>query len=326
MVRRYQQLVKEHANSTDKLASGLRSLPCASKSSFASTQAAWRFYQNDKVSLSKLSEPLLEAAHDGVSSRCTRYALCVHDWSRLNYYKHTSKEDRYQMSHETDVGYDLQSSLLVSADSGKPIAPVAQRLVTSDMSYATYQKEENPEIKAHLDEVTDCMKWIETQKFAKPLVHIIDREADSIGHIRQWEDTNMLWMTRSRISSHVEYRGESMRCEDVANQLKFTKVRKVKCKNKVYWQWVAETPIRIIRQAKPSQKKQKKPAVSGDTVDARLVVSRILSKSGEVIANWLLITNVQDVNADEIALWYYWRWNIESWFKLLKSAGGTGSV
>ena len=321
MGRRYQQLVKEHTNSTETLAAGLRALPTESKSSFASTQAAWRFYQNEKVTLKKLSEPLLDAAHEGVSSRCTQYALCIHDWSRLNYRKHTSKEDRYQITHKTDVGYDLQSSLLISGDTGKPIAPIAQRLVTADMSHATYQTEENPQTKAHLDEVTDCMKWIEGQAFKKPLVHIIDREADSIGHIRQWEEAKIQWLTRSRISSRIDYHGESMRCEEVADQLNFTRVRKVNYKGKQYWQWVAETPITITRQAKPSQKKQKKPAVSGAPVDARLVVSRILSDSGKVLANWLLISNVMDVEAEEIALWYYWRWQIESWFKLLKRAG-----
>ncbi len=206
-----------------------------SKSSFASTQAAWRFYQKEKVTLEKRSEPLLDAAHEGVSSRCTRYALCVHDWSRLNYRKHTSKEDRYQITHKGDVGYDLQSSLLISADTGKPIAPVAQRLVTADMSHATYQAEENPQIKVHLDEVTDCMKWIETQAFEKPLVHIIDREADSVGHIRQWEEAQIQWLTRSRISSRIDYCGESMRCEDVANSLDFSRVRKVNYKGKLCW-------------------------------------------------------------------------------------------
>jgi hypothetical protein len=35
----------------------------------------------------------------------------------------------------------------------------------------------------------------------------------------------------------------------------------------------------------------------------------------------LLLTNVWDVPASQIALWYYWRWKIESYFKLLKSAG-----
>lgn len=321
MGRRYQQLVKENTNSTETLAAGLRALPTGSKTSFASTQAAWRFYQNEKVTLKKLSEPLLDAAHEGVSSHCTQYALCIHDWSRLNYRKHTSKEDRYQITHKTDVGYDLQSSLLISADNGKPIAPVAQRLVTANMSHANYQTEENPQIKSHLDEVTDCIKWIETQGFKKPLVHIIDREADSVGHIRQWEEAQLLWLTRSRISSRMDYRGESMRCEDIANSLDFTRERQVNYKGKQCWQWIGETPVQITRQAKPSQKKQKKPAVSGACVNARLIVSRILSDSGEVLANWLLISNVMEIEAQEIALWYYWRWQIESWFKLLKRAG-----
>ncbi|MCX7066381.1 MAG: transposase [Methylococcales bacterium] len=34
-----------------------------------------------------------------------------------------------------------------------------------------------------------------------------------------------------------------------------------------------------------------------------------------------MITNVPAVEASEIALWYYWRWKIERFFKRLKSAG-----
>ena len=42
---------------------------------------------------------------------------------------------------------------------------------------------------------------------------------------------------------------------------------------------------------------------------------------GEVLSRWLLLSNVPaDVAASELALWYYWRWRIESFFKLLKSA------
>ncbi|MEI6709268.1 MAG: hypothetical protein WCK96_19270, partial [Methylococcales bacterium] len=61
--------------------------------------------------------------------------------------------------------------------------------------------------------------------------------------------------------------------------------------------------------------------VAGKPVEARLVVSRVMSDAGEILAQWLLITNVPAVAASEIALWYYWRWKIESFFKLLKSAG-----
>lgn len=53
----------------------------------------------------------------------------------------------------------------------------------------------------------------------------------------------------------------------------------------------------------------------------RYVVSRILSDDGEIIAEWLLMTNVATVEASDIALWYYWRWQIECFFKLLKKAG-----
>jgi hypothetical protein len=302
------------------LSAGLRALPNKS-TSFASTQAAWRFYKNDRITLEKLHEPLLTAAHDSIAKHCSDYALCVHDWSHLNY-KHANKLDKYQISHETDVGYDLQSSLIVSDQTGLPLAPVAQRLVTAEGSYATYQKEGFSEtIASHLDEVTQCIHQLELQKFAKPLVHIIDREADSIKHIRQWEANGYLWLTRSKTTPFVEFQSQDMPCAQVAESLDFEKTREVTYHGKSYWQWVAETPIRLTRDAKPSQNKFKKPAVPGIPVEARLVVSRILDDNGEILAEWLLITNVFAVAASEVALWYYWRWQIECFFKLLKKAG-----
>jgi len=133
------------------------------------------------------------------------------------------------------------------------------------------------------------MKWINAQSFDKPWVHIIDREADSIGHIRQWEEEKMNWLIRSHKTSGIEYQGESMQCSKIVEYLHFTKNKKVNYKGTQCWQWIAETPIRITRKTKPSQKKTKKPIVAGKPIEARLVVSRILSKSGEILADWLLI-------------------------------------
>jgi len=308
-------------NSTDTLSAGLRALPNKS-SSFASTQAAWRFYKNESVTLTKLHEPLLIAAHHSITMHCSDYALCVHDWSRLNYRKHTSKLDKYQMTHDTDVGYDLQSSLILSDQTGQPLAPVAQRLVTAEGSYATYQENELSEtVENHLNEVTHCINKLEEQSFSKPLVHIIDREADSVAHIREWEANQYHWLTRARKTPMVEFKGKSMPCAQVANALHFEKSRQVNYHGKQQWQWVSEACIRLTRPAKPSQKKQKNPAIPGVPVDVRLVVSRILSDEGDVLAEWLLMTNVLTVEASEIALWYYWRWQVECFFKLLKKAG-----
>lgn len=140
-------------NNSETLSAGLKAMP-DKISSFASTQAAWRFYANDQVSLQTLQEPLTAAAHEGVVSLCQNYALCIHDWSRLAY-KHANKPDTYAITHDTDVGYDLQTSLLVSDRNGEPLAPVAQRLVSADGSYATYEATSSATIpiKTHLDEV-----------------------------------------------------------------------------------------------------------------------------------------------------------------------------
>lgn len=122
--------------------------------------------------------------------------LIVHDWSHLNY-KHLNKTDTYAITHETDVGYDLQTSLIVSDQNGQPLAPVAQRLVSADESYATYgETKPTLPIKGHLDEVSDCIAYLDGQGFSKPLVHLIDREGDSVRHIRCWEAAGCLWLVR----------------------------------------------------------------------------------------------------------------------------------
>ena len=87
------------------LSAGLKALP-DKVSSFASTQAAWRFYANESVTLPVLQKPLTVAAHAGVRQRCDGYALCIHDGSRLAY-RHANKPDTYALTHQHDGGYDL---------------------------------------------------------------------------------------------------------------------------------------------------------------------------------------------------------------------------
>lgn len=321
LAKRYQRLVAEHMNVGTVLNAGLKALP-DKVSSFASTQAAWRFYQNPSVSLSTLQQPLNEAARCGVESGCDVYALCLHDWSRLHY-KHRSKVDRQTMTHEHDVGYDLQSSLLVSDREGQPIAPVAQRLVSADGSYASYgtDRDEPTESDTHLNELSRCMDYLETQDFGRPLVHIIDRESDSALHLRHWDDNGYHWLVRIKGNSSLEHQGRKSNSKQIAATLDFRAVREVTHKNTQQMQWVAETEVRLTRPAKPSCKKGYKPLVPGKAVTARLIVSRILSEQGDVLAEWFLLSNLRETPAQTLAGWYYWRWRIESFFKLMKSAG-----
>lgn len=241
------------------LSAGLKALP-DKVSSFASTQAAWRFYANESVSLPVLQAPLTEAAQTGVRQQCDTYALCIHDWSRLAY-KHANKSDTYAMTHQHDVGYDLQSSLLVSDRDGQPLAPVALRLVNQDGSYSTYAADaaDIPPVREHLDEVTHCIHTLEQQGFDKRLVHIIDREADSVGHIRQWEQGGYRWLVRVKAHSRLTYQGQTTNSKTLTETLAFERTRQVTHQGGTYWQWVAETTVSLTRPAKPSRKKSPQP-------------------------------------------------------------------
>jgi hypothetical protein len=54
----------------------------------------------------------------------------------------------------------------------------------------------------------------------------------------------------------------------------------------------------------------------------RLVLTRVVDEKQQVQAEWLLLTNVTgSYDTATIAQWYTWRWFIESYHKLLKSAG-----
>ena len=208
-------------NASEALSAGLKAIP-NKVSSFASTQAAWRFYKNEAVTLSKLQEPLTAAAHAGIQQQCGEYALCVHDWSKLRY-RHRNKPDIYPRTHSDDLGYELQTSLILSGQTGNPITPVAQLLVSADGSYSTYGDDGPPEplVQNHLDEVSDCIAHLEQQNFARPLVHVMDHEADSIGHLRRWEADGTHWLVRAKGNPTVELQGTSMACKAVADKLEY---------------------------------------------------------------------------------------------------------
>lgn len=116
---RYLKLVKAHMSSATRTAAGPSHLP-ESGSGLAATQACWRFLNNERVSLPALVEPLREAARHALRETDAEVALLVHGWCKLDYRRHDSKTDVVQLTHETDVGYELTGALLVSAEDGNP--------------------------------------------------------------------------------------------------------------------------------------------------------------------------------------------------------------
>lgn len=111
----------QQANCVLALNAGMKS-PQSGHSGLANTQALWRFLHNERVKPIDLSQPLLAMARQGIEHGCDDYILGVHDWSHLNFRTHTIKRDRLCMTHDKDVGYELQSMVLLTDRDGAPFA------------------------------------------------------------------------------------------------------------------------------------------------------------------------------------------------------------
>ena len=318
--RRYHQLVQEQLHVSQSVAAGLNALPGTARS-LASTQAAWRFYKNPTVTLPALAQPLLAHARAALAQTGSEYGLVMHDWSYLNFEQHTRKPDRISCRGRHTRGYELQSALLVSDRAGEPLAPVYQNLHCAEGLHTTRDTDVAPTV-PHLDELTGRWAHLAELGLGRPLVHVLDREGDSVGHYRQWEER--LFLVRAKGRQRVEWEGQSALLSTVAAQLKKCLVycRDVSWRGQTARQYVGETTVVLKRAARPRRRGQKRVSAAGAPVTLRLVVSEVRTAAGRVLAQWLLLSNVPaGVDAARLALWYYWRWRIESYFKLLKRAG-----
>ena len=313
-----------HSNCTSALLAGAKALPDGVQA-FSHTQAMWRFLSNPRVSPKEVAQPLREAARDAVEQEDSEWVLCAHDGSRLNYGNHEAKRDRLQMTHEHDVGYELQSSLLVGADDGAPLAVAVQNLVTAEGVWRCRETGIVPDEQTHLDELSERMDWLEQQSWGKRLAHLIDREADWAAHLRQWSERGPYWLVRVKAASSVRSDGQSMSVREVAERLTFHRTRRVQCKGQPALQWIAGAPVVLTRKARPKRDApdgKRLAPIPGAPLALRLGVSRLCDPRGRVLAEWYWLSALPETVSDaQIALWYYFRWPIESFFKRLKQAG-----
>jgi len=190
-------------------------VPADLQSSFAITQATWRFLDNDRVTLPKLIEPLREFARQQLTG--DDYVLAVKDWSKLDYKKHKAKKDVVQVSHKEDIGYDLTAQLLVSAQNGQPITPIQMHLKTADGYLSTAQSP--PEHIHHLEQVLPLMRETHTMNLPAKIVHVIDREADSVFHLRAWHAEDFHYLVRGDGDRLVRWRGTTVQLLEIKAQL-----------------------------------------------------------------------------------------------------------
>jgi hypothetical protein len=316
-------MVEAHLGASTRTAHAMKAGVDSTKAA-SQAQAAWRFLNNENVSLPALAEPLQQAAREGCAASDSPFVLIMHDWCKLSYQKHTSKEDACQVTHEHDIGYDLTTSLAVEADHGSPLAPVAMHLRAKRQVHSTLAKPPRKNTK-HLDQLAPTMEAIDQLALGRRPVHIIDREADSLGHFRDWSAAEHLFLVRCD-ERRVSWQGKSVLLSEINaaldRQFRFKKAGEARYRGKKVRREVAEVTV-VLDRIHKTRVNGKQKEVRGEPITLRAVFVRLVDEKGYIVAEWMLLTNVpaDQANAKTIGKWYYYRWRIESFFKLLKSAG-----
>lgn len=296
-----------------------------------------RFLNHVEISFHALIEPAQDAVREALGSSSHLCALVVHDWCMFGLGTHTSKKDRLQRSHDQDLGYELGSALVVDAGDGRPLGPMELRLRTNGGMLST-RVGSTAMPPGHVEEVLEVMNVARRWKLEKQLVHVIDREADSVGHYRDWHSHGHQFVVRADDDRLVQWHEREQKMADVVAEFsrEFQDVLNdrgqpaiVTIRAGTGQVRVAETFVVLHRPAKKNTGEKtasgykKKMAVPGPPITLRLIVTRVVDEQGKILAEWCLLTNVDAAIADAatIGQWYAWRWRIETFHKLLKSAG-----
>ena len=320
-----------HLSAAHRVAAGLHAEPAFS-CSLAATQAAWRFFSNDATTLPVLAGPLLDCARSAIPDACDGHVLVPLDWSNLHLPGHAARTDRVELANHSDLGYELLTGLALSDRDGSPIAPLCLELRCAAGVHST-RSQQVLEAVSPLDAVTPVMQhiadFIATAALGRPPVFIIDRQGDSVCHFRQWSRAGHQFIVRAKDAPLVQHAGESLSLEQVADSLRasMTFSRVVEFHGSSAQQHVAETQVTLTRPTQlhrtdKATGKRKHTRIKGEPLPLRLIVSEVRDDNGKVLARWLILTNLPpNITAATVALWYYWRWRIESYHKLLKGAG-----
>ena len=303
-------------------------------------QAAWRFYANPRIKLPQLARPLLDCARDAIADGvCERYALVVLDWCPLHFNGQDTRVDRVTLAHRQDWGYDLLSALLLSDRDGAPVAPLGLEVRAADGLHSTRAPQVlepfsrldglTPLITQAAQDLAEAQKPLSTRTPLTP-VYVIDAEGDSVAHYRRWHQDGHLFLARADAARKVLHEGDQRTLSDVAQEMKraakLKSVGTVRFKgNQRAWQFVGQTQVVLHRPARTHRivdGKARHRNIPGPLLPLRLIVSELRDDGGKVLARWLLLSNCPwSVAAATLAQWYYWRWRIESFHKLLKQAG-----
>ena len=296
---------------------------------WARTKAAYRFFDQPKVTMEKILEPHRKATSQRLKGQ--RVALAIQDTSFIDYTDHPATEGLGLLSDENHQGLIVHPTLAVSEE-GVPLGLIDMQILDRKTIGVKSQR------KSKGTEEKESRKWLEsyraTVRFGQclsgqtHLVNVGDREGDIydfFAEVLHCKDLNpvapdvLVRAARDRRVEHeTSYLWAFMRSREVAG----TSVIEVRRKDKLPTRQ-AHLSIRYaeVTIKPPTARSAKEKGLKPLVIWAVYAHEEHPPKGVEAIS-WMLLTSMAVGNfreALEKVLWYTLRWTIEIYFRVLKS-------
>src|ERR1017187_9494353 len=303
---------------------------------WASTQAAYRLFDNHKASAQAILTPHTNETVQRMAA-CGGPVLLLQDTVFFSYGKHPKTQGLGPIGKSNSAGERglIMHNALAFTTSGVPLGLLSQCIwARQDVQEEGYQ-EKIVRLQCTAIEEKESSKWLlalrETVARTPPGVKVItvaDRESDFFEFIMQAQAQRALFLIRARLDRLLvpeDSEGCSRLLEAIADapvrgaltvQIPGNGRRKAR---------TARVAIRIaqVTLKPPYRRGEAKALTSLEPIGVNVVAAtQNDAPAGSEAISWVLLTNlpVKDLeSAAEKIQWYGRRWGIETWHKVLKS-------
>jgi hypothetical protein len=303
---------------------------------WASTQAAYRLFDNGKASPQAIIEPHIQATAKRLAG-VEGPVLVIQDTVFFSYGQHPKTRDlgpigKSNSAHER--GLIMHNALAFSA-AGVPLGLLSQNLWARQAVPEEGYQEKIERLQCTAIEEKESFKWLralrETVGRAPPgvkLITVADRESDCFEFITEAQELGALFLIRARTDRKLvpeDSAGHESLLEALSSAavlgtltLRIPGNGKRKARTTEIEVRVAQVTIKA-----PPRRGQAKASVwlVPRTVNV-IGASECAPPPGQEAVSWVLLTNLPVKGfqaAAEKVHWYAKRWGIETWHKVLKS-------
>ncbi|HVR96586.1 MAG TPA: IS4 family transposase [Thermoanaerobaculia bacterium] len=290
--------------------------------SWGETQAAYRFFSNEKAT----AERVLEPHRDATLQRAKQFpvVLCVQDTTELDYTSRPQVQGLGPLTYECSLGLYIHPTLAITPE----------RLCLGALDLWTWVrdpedhggKDRQHRLKRPLEE-KESFRWVEGYRRVEDfqstlpqtrLVYMADRDSDLFELFAAGQTGEASWLIRASQDRKLQdgrHLWEAIREAEVLGTFEFDLPS------------TSERPKRHVVQTLRAARLKLKPPYRRGTKLPEAEVTAILAREQKPAKDtepieWLLLTNLPVGTAEEAqekVQWYVCRWQIEVYFRILKS-------